>query len=75
MCIRDRAEADLAATGHSDSGAVADLARAAGVGRLWMVHHHPRRSTAELAGMAGAMQQRAGLPVEVPVEGEVYELG
>ena len=32
-------------------------------------------AAAELAEMAGAMQQRAGLPVEVPVEGEVYELG
>ena len=69
------AESDPASSGHSDADAVADLARAAGVGRLWIVHHHPRRSAAELARMAGAMQQRAGLPVEVPVEGEVYELG
>ncbi len=67
-------ETDPAPTGHSDAGAVADLARAAGVGRLWVVHHHPRRSASDLERMAESMQQRAGLPVEVPVEGEVYTL-
>jgi ribonuclease BN (tRNA processing enzyme) len=66
---------DAARTGHSDAGAVADLARAAGVGRLWVVHHHPRRSPAEVATMAARMTDRAGLPCEVPVEGVVVELG
>jgi ribonuclease BN (tRNA processing enzyme) len=75
LTAEEAAESDPSPTGHSDAGAVADLARAAGVGRLWVVHHHPRRSAAELARMATAMQLRAGLPVEVPVEGEVYELG
>jgi ribonuclease BN (tRNA processing enzyme) len=74
LTAEEAAENDPAPSGHSDSGAVADLARAAGVGRLWVVHHHPRRSAAELARMAEAMRRRAGLPVEVPVEGEVYEL-
>ena len=70
----EAATSDPSASGHSHAGAVADLARSAGVGKLWIVHHHPRRSAAELAQMAGAMSARAGLPVEVPVEGEVYEL-
>lgn len=65
---------DPAASGHSHAGAVADLARAAGVARLWIVHHHPRRTSSELAQMAAEMSARAGLRVEVPVEGEVYEL-
>jgi len=74
LTAEEAAETDPAPTGHSDAGAVAELAHAAGVGRLWVVHHHPRRSAADLAHMAAAMQERAGLPVEVPGEGEVYEL-
>lgn len=66
---------EAARTGHSDAGAVADLAREAGVGRLWVVHHHPRRSPDAVAAMAARMQERAGRPVEVPVEGRVVELG
>lgn len=74
LTAEEAAETDPAPTGHSDAGAVADLARAAGVGRLWVVHHHPRRSVQDLARMAASMAERAGLPVAVPVEGEVYEL-
>jgi ribonuclease Z len=74
LTAAEAAENDPGPTGHSDADAVADLARAAGVGRLWVVHHHPRRSADELARMAEAMQQRAGLPVEIPLEGEVYTL-
>lgn len=65
---------EAARTGHSDAGAVADLARAAGVGKLWAVHHHPRRSPADVEAMAARMALRAGLPVEVPVEGRVVEI-
>lgn len=65
---------DPSLSGHSHAGAVADLARAAGVGRLWIVHHHPRRTADDLARMAAEMSARAGMAVEVPVEGEVYEL-
>jgi ribonuclease BN (tRNA processing enzyme) len=74
LTAEEAAETDPAPTGHSDAGAVADLARAAGVGRLWVVHHHPRRSADDLARMAESMQRRAHLPVEIPVEGEVYTL-
>ncbi len=66
---------DAAKTGHSDAAQVADLARRAAVGKLWLVHHHPRRSAQELAAMAARMTLRAGLPCEVPEEGRVYELG
>lgn len=66
---------DAARTGHSDAGAVADLARAAKVERLWVVHHHPTRSPEAVVHMAQAMARRAGIPVDVPVEGRVVELG
>jgi ribonuclease BN (tRNA processing enzyme) len=66
---------DAARTGHSDAGAVADLAREAGVGRLWVVHHHYRRSPEDVLRMAERMAARAGLPVEVPVEGRFVEIG
>jgi ribonuclease BN (tRNA processing enzyme) len=65
---------EAARAGHSAAGEVADLARAAGVGRLWPVHHHPRRDRADLAALARGLAARAGLPVEVATEGEVYEL-
>ena len=71
----EEAARDAAArTGHSDAAAVADLAREATVGKLWVVHHHPRRSSAEVARMAEAMARRSGIAVEVPVEGRVVEL-
>lgn len=65
---------DPARGGHSAAGAVADLARRAGVGRLMPVHHHPKRSAAELATIAAGMATRAGLTVELPVEGQIYSL-
>jgi ribonuclease BN (tRNA processing enzyme) len=66
---------DAGRTGHSAAGAVADLARAAGVGRLVPVHHHPRRTAAELDALAGTLAARAGCPVELPVEGRPIALG
>lgn len=66
---------DPARGGHSAAGQVADLARQAAVGRLLPVHHHPRRSSADLAVIARSLGERSGLPVEVPVEGELYLLG
>lgn len=70
----EAAREDPTAGGHSAAGPVADLARAAGVGRLFPVHHHPRRSDAELHAMAASLAERAGLPVEVPCEGRIYPL-
>jgi ribonuclease BN (tRNA processing enzyme) len=66
---------DAGRTGHSAAGAVAELAREAGVGRLVPVHHHPRRTAADLDALAGALARSAGCPVELPVEGRAIELG
>jgi ribonuclease BN (tRNA processing enzyme) len=66
---------DAGRTGHSAAGPVAELALDAGVGRLLPVHHHPRRTAAELDQLCRAMAERAGCPVLVPVEGEPIELG
>ncbi|MFN7941460.1 MAG: MBL fold metallo-hydrolase [Thermoanaerobaculia bacterium] len=65
---------DAGRTGHSAAGPVADLAFAAGVGRLFVVHHHPKRPNEDLEPIAESMRGRAGCPVEIPVEGRVYEL-
>jgi len=66
---------DVNASGHSSATPVAELARQARVGRLLPVHHHPRRTAAELESMVEKMRQVARCPVEVPVEGRVIGLG
>jgi ribonuclease BN (tRNA processing enzyme) len=71
----EAARDDAARTGHSSAGAVADLARAAGVGRLGIVHDHPLRDEAGLEAMRAEMEQRAGLPVVLLREGEALEAG
>jgi ribonuclease BN (tRNA processing enzyme) len=71
----EAARDDPGRTGHSAAGPVADLAREAGVGRLVPIHHHPRRDAAALERLAAGMRERAGCPVELPVEGRVIELG
>ena len=62
---------EAAKTGHSDARAVAEMAKRAAVGKLWVVHHHPRRAPEAVAAMAARMAESAGLPVEVPVEGRL----
>ncbi len=66
---------DAGRVGHSAAGAVAELARAARVGRLVPVHHHPRRTAADLDALVVALAAGAGCPVELPVEGRAIELG
>jgi ribonuclease BN (tRNA processing enzyme) len=61
--------------GHSAVGEVAELARRARVGRLVPVHHHPRRSAADLQAMAAELAARSGVEVVLPVEGELLDLG
>jgi hypothetical protein len=53
---------------------VADLARRAEVGRLVPVHHHPRRSAAEIAELARDLAASSGREVRLAVEGEPLDL-
>ena len=53
---------------------MAELARAAGVGELVPVHHHPRRSAAELGALVAELGARGGVAVRLAVEGEPFEL-
>jgi ribonuclease BN (tRNA processing enzyme) len=71
----EAARDDAGRTGHSAAGAVADLARTAGVKRLGVVHHHPMRDAAGLETMRAAMQERAGLPVLILREGQPLQTG
>lgn len=61
--------------GHSYLSGVARIAREAGVRRLMPIHHHPLRSPAEVRKLAQEVETLAGVPVTVPEEGQVYELG
>lgn len=47
-------EGDALALGHSTAGFAVDLARAAGVGRLLLWHHHPRRTDVEVEAVVAA---------------------
>lgn len=67
--------ADPGGHGHSASAGVARVARAAGVARLMPVHHHPARSEAGVAALAGEIARQApGVEVLVPEEGRIYPL-
>ena len=61
-------------SGHSAAGPVAAFAVAAGVERLFPVHHHPQRTGADLMGLVRAMR-RDGIAVELPREGAVLRVG
>jgi ribonuclease BN (tRNA processing enzyme) len=65
---------DAGRTGHSAAPGVADLARRAEVGRLVPVHHHPRRSAAEIAELARDLAASSGREVRLAVEGEPLDL-
>ena len=70
----EAAREDAAATGHSAAGPVGDLARAAGAGELVPVHHHPRRTDAEVRALVESLRARDGLAVRLAVEGVPFEL-
>ena len=70
------AAADASFTrGHSSVAGVARVAKAAGVRRVLTVHHHPLKGDGELAAMAAAVGEIAGVEAAVPVEGMIYPLG
>jgi len=60
--------------GHSFASGVAQIATQAGVGNLMLVHHHPRRSLAQIRKTADAMQASTSVRIIVPDEGTVYEV-
>ena len=71
----DELETDeIGARNHSHLSGVARIAREANVGRLMVMHHHPKRSAAEVADMARAVEKLAETEVIVPEESKVYEL-
>lgn len=70
----EAAAADAGASGHSAASSVAQLARAAGVGRLCPVHHHPRRDPVALTRLVEGMRDAAGCPVVLLAEGEAVAL-
>jgi len=65
---------EISARNHSHVSGVARIAREANVGRLMIMHHHPRRTPAEVADMARAVEKLAGIEVIVPEESKVYDL-
>ena len=69
----ERDEAESAR--HSSCSGVAQIARLGAVGELMPVHHHPKRSYADICIMAREMGTLSGVKVTVPQEGETYHLG
>jgi ribonuclease BN (tRNA processing enzyme) len=68
--LDDTEAAAADSSGHSAAGNVAALARAAGVGRLCPVHHHPHRDPEAVERLVAGMRSAAGCPVELLREGE-----
>jgi ribonuclease BN (tRNA processing enzyme) len=60
---------DAGRRGHSAAGPVAELARRAGVGALVPIHHHPRRSSAEVAALGARLGRGSDLVVLSAIEG------
>ena len=56
-------------SGHSSLGEVATFARDARAGRLLIVHHHPKRTGAEIGQLAARAAEIAGISVSAPEEG------
>lgn len=69
------AAAGVPAYGHSAVSGVAGLARAARVGRLMPIHHHPSRTRSDLAQIAASLAEGSGVEVLLPQEGHAYPLG
>ena len=59
---------------HSYVSGVAEIAEHAKVGSLMPIHHHPKRSDAEIQKLGHEMEALAGVEVIVPQEGKVYPL-
>jgi ribonuclease BN (tRNA processing enzyme) len=69
----DAPASEATRTGHSYASGVAQVANQAGVKQLMIVHHHPRRTPAEIEKTAAACQRTLTARVIVPEEGRVYD--
>jgi ribonuclease BN (tRNA processing enzyme) len=59
---------------HSYVSGVAQIAKHANVGSLMPIHHHPKRSDAEIHKLVQEMEGLAGVKVIVPEEGRIYPI-
>jgi len=55
--------------GHSSFSAVRDFAKAAAVGTLLLVHHHPGRTNEEVEVLCARMERETAIPCPLPEEG------
>ncbi len=60
--------------GHANLSSVAAFAQAAGPHRLMVVHHHPKRETAEVRHMAAQVESLSGVSTTAGEEGIPIEL-
>ncbi len=66
--------ATVGQAGHSHFSAVADFVRSCGVRATMPVHHHPKRSNAEIREMCEELQNTTGVRTLVSLEGEIVGL-
>lgn len=71
----DHEIATAAARGHATAGYAVGLANRCRVGRLVLVHHHPRRSEADIEALAAAAASTAAMPVTAGRTGDRFDLG
>ena len=60
--------------GHASLSSVAAFAQAAAPESLLLVHHHPKRESAEVAEMATQVEGKSGVPTSPGAEGTAIEL-
>lgn len=65
---------EIGTANHSYVTGVAEIAKKAGVQRLVVTHHHPRRTDADLQAIAKQASELSGVEVILPEEGRAYEI-
>jgi ribonuclease BN (tRNA processing enzyme) len=74
LWMKDAAPENSDSAAHSHFAAVAELAKAARVGSLMLVHHPPSRGNAEIRRLTEEMALATGIQVLLPKEGKLFEL-